>query len=119
MTLELIELFKSETFQVFFFDHNDRELLTCEARVAANPLTNRIRNYRLSKSGYELALIEGANGWFRGTSKTADNQAAKIKLETSLFPDDFVIIDASTVTEGVLGAKPVSLSALVREEPGQ
>lgn len=59
MTLELIELFKSETFQIFFFDHNDRELLSYEARVAANPLTNRIRNYRLSKPGRELALIKG------------------------------------------------------------
>ena len=118
MTLELIELFKSETFQVFFFDHNDRELLSCEARVAANPLTNRIRNYRLSRPGCEIALIEGANAWFRGTGKAADDQATKVKLETSLFRDDFVIIDASNVTEGVLGAKPVSISALVREEPG-
>ena len=119
MTLELIELFKSETFQVFFFDHNDRELLSCEAHVTANPLTNRIRNYRLSKPGHEMALIEGAGAWFRGTGRADDDRATRVKLEKNLFRDDFVIIDASSANEGVLGASTVSVSSLVREEPGQ
>jgi hypothetical protein len=119
MTLELIDLFKLETFHVFFFDHNDREFLSCKARITANSLTNRIRNYRLSKPGREIALIEAANAWFRKTGEDVDNKATKVKLEENLFRDDFVIIDISSATEGVHGAKPVSVSALVREEPGQ
>lgn len=118
-TLELIELFKSDNFQVFFFDFNDRELLSCEAHISANTLTNRIRNYRLSKTGHEKAVIDCANVWFSGSGKTDDERATKVILGKNLFRDDFVIIDVSTDTDGVFGAKPVSISSLVREEPGQ
>jgi len=118
-TLELIELFKSETFQIFFFDFNDRELLSCEARVTANSLFNRIRNYRLSKTGHEKAVIDAVKIWFSGTGKSDDERATKVILGKNLFPDDFVIIDMTMDAGDVLGAKPVSSSSLLREEPGQ
>lgn len=118
-TLELIELFKSETFHTFFFDFNDRELLSCEACVSENSLTNRIRNYRLSKRGHETAIIESTNAWFSHTGKADDERATKVSFGKNLFRDDFVLIDATTENDGVIGAKSVSVSSLVREEPGQ
>ncbi|KHA75535.1 hypothetical protein NC77_28810 [Janthinobacterium lividum] len=63
--------------------------------------------------------MDCANVWFSGSGKTDDERATKVIFGKNLFRDDFVIIDVSTDTDGVFGAKPVSISSLMREEPGQ
>ena len=118
-TFDLLELFQVDTFNVYFFDLNDRELLSCVARVVANPLKNTIRNEELSELEDEKSLLDGAMSWFSCTGKSEDERATRVQLVENLFRDDFVIVDATSVTHGVFGSKSVTVSALVREEPGQ
>lgn len=117
-TLDFMELLKEDTFDVFFLDENNRELLSYKAQGDLPALRQRIVAADLYGIETVPTMLDSAQQWFSRRTAEDDSQAFKISFVENLFSDDFVTLDAGAERHSFVGSKSFSTNSLEREEPG-
>jgi len=115
----MLEFFKSNEFNVFFFDENMRELLSYRAAADFSTIRDGIVRKRLMSDELTSAMLESARDWFSRRTEKDDEIAVEIKFGESLFRDDFFILDLDMDRHQFIGSKSFSHTSLERDEPGQ
>lgn len=121
-TKEMTELFSQETFDVYFFDDQDRELLGYEA---TNPDYEKIAsaiklaNFPPCDLGTLRQQHEQLSEWFANRSPSDDAAALRVKLGSPLYPEDLAIFDYRPEVNDHFGDHSPKMSTLNRPEPGR
>ena len=119
---QIIDLLSSESFQVHFFDENNRELLGYEAK---NPSPSTFiadsKNYTFGPSSrsYFMFQFDEMRKWFGRRTKKDDQEAIKIVLGAPLFAEDVYFIDMITPKNIIQKKGRISQSSLEVLEPGE
>jgi hypothetical protein len=119
----LCRLLGSESFDVHFFDENNRELLGYHARnESASALRSRLSGITFLPLSLDRLRQhhDQAVTWFVTRTAHDDEQAFEIKLDAALFPDDLMILDLRQTATKFHGAPAVDHTSLEREgDPGK
>jgi hypothetical protein len=117
-TLDFMELLKQDTFEVFFLDENNRELLSYKAQGDLPALRQRIVAADLYGAEIVPEMLDSAQHWFSHRTAEDDGQAFAIRFVENLFSDDFVTVDVGIERHSFVGTKSFSTNSLERGEPG-
>lgn len=122
MLRDLAVLLRQETFDLYFFDEHDRELMGVRAR---NANTARFREemrttcFPILDMSKVPTILDALTNWFGQRDAADDDRAFVIELGERLYPDDLVIIDARDAAYDFHGADThAAITSLEREEPG-
>lgn len=119
----LCQLLASETFDVHFFDENNRELLGyCATNKGADTLRPRLADVLFLPFSFELAreYHNQAMAWFLSRSPLDDQQAFEITFHTALVPEDLFIQGLTAQATAFHGSTGPGYTTLEREgEPGK
>jgi hypothetical protein len=121
-TDEITELFSQETFNVYFFDDQDRELLGYEA---SNPDHKKMADaVKLAKFpppdlGTLRQQLADLGSWFANRLPSDDASALRVNLGRPLYPEDLAVIDYRPEVNDHFGDHSPKLSMLERPEPGR
>lgn len=123
LTSVLCRLLASETFDVYFFDENNRELLGYSAiNGGAETLRPRLADVCFSSFSFDLAREhhDKAVAWFLNRTLIDDAQAFEIYFRDALVPEDIFILDRTPKATGFHGATGPGYTFLERDgEPGK
>ena len=119
---DLTAVLSQETFDLYFFDEHDREMMGVHARLRD---AERFRS-TLAKAHFkefdpkELGVTLGAMGdWFGERGAGDDDRAFIVGFESTLYPDDLMVIDARPAAYDFQGAEGhLAATSLERDEPG-
>lgn len=120
-TNDLLELFRNDVFDVFFFDEHNRELLSYKASGNLTSIRDQIASIPfLNVDAVDAVnqMLNKAEIWFGLRSERDDEEAVSVTLTEPLFPDDFVIMDLEHDKHRFKGFQSFSSTSLEREEPG-
>ena len=119
---EVTELFSLETFKVYIFDDQDRELLGYQA---TNPdhlkMLEAVRTAKFPPTNLSTLRqhITDISLWFANRKLSDDAAALRIKLNTPLYPEDLAITDYRSNANGYFGNSSPRMTMLDRQEPGR
>lgn len=120
-TFDLLHALNGRDALVHFFDEQNRELLGYSAQIVV-PLVSKVRlehaNFLHVTHDGAHAAHENAMRWFSLRNDTDDADAIHIRFVDSLFPEDFVIIDARPDLYQFHGDKGYGHTSLERSDPG-
>jgi hypothetical protein len=122
---ELTEQFKevllSGGLDVHFFDESGVEFLGYSTKIECPPAARQMIT-TLAHSPPSIAVaknvLEQLDNWFIGRNGVDDANAIVVNLVSSLFPDDFVIIDARPPANLYVSDDLISVNRLERTDPG-
>lgn len=118
---DLIAVFKQESFELYFFDEHDRELIgvrVTDPAVAQWAEAFSSCEFRVLDMAEVPDVLSAISDWFSRRDEADDDAALAITFSEPLYPDDFVIIDAREEGFDFIAAGSKPLSSLVREDPG-
>lgn len=113
-----IELFKSNEFEVYFFDEHDREWLSYRVSGPLNGLVDKLKSSSFISIEFWREMTTQAEYWFGTRGTDTDSNAYSVEMVEGIFTEQLTVIDASGADYGVNGAEQVSATSLDREEPG-
>ncbi|MFK3941913.1 hypothetical protein ACI2KC_09530 [Pseudomonas monteilii] len=115
----IFNLLSSESFDVHFFDDNNRELLGYRSQNTKFSEFDK-SHYKLAPSSLEAAyeIRDLTQYWFMHRSLQDDKDSIKVNFLEPLMVDDLFIIDAIPMANLFRKGPSVSHSTLVRKEPG-
>ncbi|MEE5056428.1 hypothetical protein V2J84_22370 [Pseudomonas alliivorans] len=115
----IFHLLSSESFDVHFFDDNNRELLGYRSQNTKFSEFDKSQ-YKLAPSSLEAAyeIRDLTQYWFMHRSLQDDKDSIKVNFLEPLMVDDLFIIDAIPMANLFHKGPSVSHSTLVRKEPG-
>ncbi|MEE4621635.1 hypothetical protein V2K86_23650 [Pseudomonas alliivorans] len=115
----IFHLLSSESFDVHFFDDNNRELLGYRSQNTKFSEFDKSQ-YKLAPSSLEAAyeIRDLTQYWFMHRSLQDDKDSIKVNFLEPLMVDDLFIIDAIPMANLFRKGPSVSHSTLVRKEPG-
>ncbi len=115
----VLHMLSVESFNVHFFDDNNRELLGYKAQ---NPSYSNFdkESYKLAPSTLETTyrIRDISHNWFMLRTLKDDSEAIRVTFIKSLMADDLFILDAIPMNNLYRKGSQVSHSTLEREEPG-
>ena len=119
---DLTEVLGQESFDLYFFDEHDREMMGVRARLQdvgrfrEALRQTRFQQFSLNEVG---GTLKAMGDWFGLRVAADDDRAFAVDFETNLYPDDLVIIDARPTAYDFQGAEGrPALTSLERGEPG-
>ncbi|WP_146540904.1 hypothetical protein [Pseudomonas bubulae] len=119
MGQSILHLLSVESFDIHFFDDNNRELLGYKAQNP-NHSTFDKHKYKLAplslEAGYEVR--ERSQHWFLRRSIQDDKDAIRVNFIQPLMTEDLFIMDAIPMKNLYQKGSRVSHSTLERQEPG-
>ncbi len=122
MLTDLTTVLCQELFDLYFFDEHDREMMGVRAKISD---VERFRATMHDTQFPTLDMDEVANTyeamrtWFGLRTAQDDARAFTIHFVETLYPDDFVFIDARDEAYDFQGTSDLpSVTFLEREEPG-
>ncbi|HBN9565027.1 TPA: hypothetical protein U8175_001236 [Pseudomonas aeruginosa] len=119
MGRSILHILSVESFNVHFFDDNNREILGYKAQ---NPKYSSFdkESYKLAPSSLEAAyrIRDISHDWFVRRTLKDDSEAIRVTFTESLMVDDLFILDAIPMNNVYRKGPQVSHSTLEREEPG-
>lgn len=115
----ILHMLSVESFNIHFFDDNNRELLGYKAQ---NPhyTTFDKKAYKLAPSSLQAAYMirDISHNWFMQRTLKDDSEAIRVKFTESLMVDDLFILDTIPMDNLYRKGSHVSHSTLERAEPG-
>lgn len=119
MSNSILHLLSVESFDIHFFDDNNREILGYKAQNQ-NWIDFDKSQYKLCAPSLEAALEirELTNHWLLRRSLEDDEQSFKINFIEALMIEDLFILDAVPMRNLFQKGSSVSHSTLERQEPG-
>lgn len=119
MAESILQMLSYESFDIHFFDENNRELLAYKAR---NPSYKSFNpdDYSLAASTIQNAekLVELGRYWFSLRDHKDDESAIKLEFIESIIADDIAIMDLTSGRGITHSGGSFFISMLEREEPG-
>lgn len=115
----ILHLLSVESFDIHFFDDNNRELLGYKAQNKKFAEFDK-SHYKLCSPSIEAAfeIRDLTNHWFLRRSLEDDENSFKVNFIEPLMADDLFILDAVPMKNLFQKGPPVSHSTLERQEPG-
>lgn len=115
----ILHMLSVESFNVHFFDDNNRELLGYKAQNRNYSIFDK-QSYKLAPSSLQAAyrIREISHNWFVHRTLTDDSEAIRVTFTESLMADDLFILDTIPMSNLYRKGSQVSHSTLEREEPG-
>lgn len=115
----IFDLLSSESFDIHFFDDNNRELLGYRSQNTKFAEFDKSQ-YKLAPSSLEAAyeIRDLTNHWFMRRSLQDDKNSIKVNFLEPLMVEDLFILDAVPMNNLFQKGPPVSHSTLERLEPG-
>lgn len=117
-TDDFLNFLCNDEFELFFFDEHNRELLSYKASGRLTSIRERLATVPLLGMDAVRQMLDKANTWFGMREERDDDEAIKVTLTESLFPNDFVIMDLGYEKHLFNGSTSFSGTSLEREEPG-
>jgi hypothetical protein len=122
MLRDLSILLGQDSFELYFFDEHNRELM---GLIARNTHAERF-GQRFDLTKFPVLdmdriprILDAINVWFGARDAVDDESAFTIEFGEQLYPDDYVLIDARDEAFGFHGAHlSPPVTSLEREEPG-
>lgn len=122
MLRDLIAALGQDSFDLFFFDEHDRELMGTRSHVRdVARFRTAIAETRFPTLDMDdlAATYEAMGGWFGLRTAEDDDGAFAVELGERLYVDDMVIIDARDDAYDFQGSDGlVMMTSLERDEPG-
>jgi hypothetical protein len=119
---DLTTVLGQESFDLYFFDEHDREMMGVRARTADVErfrATMRDSHFPTLDMDEVASTYEAMRTWFGLRTPQDDARAFTIQFDDTLYPDDFVLIDVREEAYDFQGANDLpSVTCLEREEPG-
>ena len=119
MGQSILHILSASSFDVHFFDDNNRELLGYKAQ---NPKYSQFdkNKYKLSPSNLEAAykVRDRSYHWFINRAAQDDKEAIRVEFLEPLMPEELFILDAIPMTNVFQKGSGVSHTTLERTEPG-
>lgn len=115
----ILHMLSVESFNVHFFDDNNRELLGYKAQNP-NYSTFDKESYKLAPSTLETAykIRDISHNWFMRRTLKDDSEAIRATFTESLMVDDLFILDAVPMNNLYRKGSQVTHNTLERKEPG-
>lgn len=113
-----IDLFKSNEFEVYFFDEHDREWLSFKAACDLSGLVKTLQESSYISKAHWKEIVPQAEKWFLQRDSKDNEQSFKIKMTESIFTDKLIVFDTVKSRYNFRGAQEVSSVTIDREEPG-
>jgi hypothetical protein len=119
MGQSILYLLSAESFDIHFFDDNNRELLGYKAQNAKFTEFEKSQ-YKLSPSSIEAAyeIRDLTQHWFMRRSPLDDKESIKVNFIEPIMVEDLFILDAVPMNNLFQKGPSVSHSTLERQEPG-
>lgn len=119
MGQSILHMLSVSSFDVHFFDDNNRELLGYKAQNPNHPQFDKDK-YILSPSSLEAAykVRDLSYHWFINRSLQDDKEAIRVKFIEPLMTEELFILDAIPMTNVFQKGSGVSHTTLERTEPG-
>ena len=120
---DLLSALSQSSFDLFFFDEHDREMMgvkasvddVCQFQIAMERTYFRAFNLDEVKN-----MLQSMNDWFGARTKADDDDAIIIQFRNKLYPDNMVIIDTrEEATDFHGGRGRPGFSSIERDEPGE
>lgn len=122
MLTDLTTVFGQESFELYFFDEHNREMMGVRAQIADVErfrATMRDTHFSTLDMDEVASTYEAMKTWFGLRTAQDDARAFTIQFGDTLYPDDFLFIDARDEAYDFQGANDTpSVTCLEREEPG-
>jgi hypothetical protein len=121
LTYGIVRCLLSDHLTVHIFDEHNRELLGYGARTLVPPKTRQLLEQGkwlpLTKSNARAALDQIGTAFSERPSE-AESAAFEVKFLEALMPEDVAILDTRPEQHKFRGSAGISMSSLLREEPG-
>ena len=118
MTHDFLKTLQHDSFEVFFLDDHNREILSYRAGGDFSSLRHRIASAALLERGSAQEMLDRAEYWFAQRGEADDAQAVRVNLIEPLTPENFSILDMQNEKHLFHGSKGFSQSTLEYGEPG-
>ncbi len=119
---DLIAVLRQASFDLYFFDEHDREMMGIRAHVkdvkrfGATLDSTRFPNFNLNQV---TGILQAMEDWFGRRTAVDDGRAFTVQFDGVLYPDDLMIIDARPAAYDFRGAEHhPAVTSLERDEPG-
>lgn len=121
MAQDLLRMLSQESFDVYFFDENNRELLGYRAQIKnRKEFSNKFADFRVAPFSMDLArkALDQMPRWFSLRTEADDRAAISVEFVEALFPDNILIFDNRPEVNSYRGFKSTSHTKLERNEAG-
>ncbi|HCS65373.1 MAG TPA: hypothetical protein DIW64_15650 [Cellvibrio sp.] len=119
---DLISVFSQPSFDLYFFDELDRELLGVRAQLEDKERFSSVMlnaKFKKFRSDEVIKTLTSMEEWFGQRTNVDDSRAFVVKFEKNLYPDDFLFFDARPEAYNFHGAgNNPNITSLERDEPG-